>query len=59
MNNTKEVYFDQYCSKCKYKDADETMEPCDICLEQGFNLDSHKPVMYKEEENGWDKKRGF
>lgn len=50
MNNTKEVYFDLYCSKCKHKDTNETEEPCNECLAQGFNLDSHKPVYFKEEE---------
>lgn len=50
MNNTKEVYFDVYCSKCQHKDTNETEEPCNECLAQGFNLDSHKPVYFKEEE---------
>lgn len=43
----KEVYFDMYCYKCKYKDYDETEDVCASCLNQPVNLFSHKPVNWK------------
>lgn len=46
----KEVYFDIWCRKCKHKKVDETEPPCDECLEQGFNIDSHKPLRFEEKE---------
>lgn len=47
----KEVYFDQYCKSCKHKDTDEKDDPCCECLDEPFNLNSHKPVRW-EESNG-------
>lgn len=44
----KEVRFDQYCQTCAHRQTKETDKPCSECLEQGFNLYSRKPVMYKE-----------
>lgn len=44
----KEVYFDQYCKSCEYKDVKESEDPCYDCLEEPVNLESHKPVNYKE-----------
>ena len=44
----KEVYFDQYCKKCLYKDEDETNDACDECLANPSNINSHKPVNFKE-----------
>lgn len=42
----KEVYFDQYCKKCKYSDLDEAEDPCDECLSHPTNIYSHKPINY-------------
>ena len=47
--NTKEVYFDKYCSKCVYKNKDEKDDPCDECLCNPSNENSHKPVNFKED----------
>lgn len=44
----KEVYFGEYCPKCKYEKKAETDEPCDECLENPVNLYSHKPVRFEE-----------
>ena len=44
----KEVYFDQYCKKCLHKDEDETGDACDECLANPSNINSHKPVNFKE-----------
>ena len=43
----KEVRFDLYCEKCKYKGRKESEEPCDECLEHGVNDASHKPVKFE------------
>ena len=47
-SKTKEVFFHEYCPKCKHKDTVETDDPCNECLDNGANLDSHKPVNFKE-----------
>lgn len=44
----KEVYFAQYCPRCTYKELEETADPCDECLAQPVNEDSHKPLFFKE-----------
>lgn len=46
----KEVYFYEYCPKCKHKNVDDTKsgEPCNECLDNPINLYSHKPVNYEE-----------
>lgn len=50
MDTFKEVYFNEYCVKCKYKDISEAEEPCNECLTQPFMVDSHKPLRFKEEQ---------
>lgn len=50
MDRQKEVYYDRYCSTCKYADLSEDAEPCDECLENFSNTDSHKPVCWKEKD---------
>lgn len=49
----KEVYFDNFCAKCVYKEKEEWEEPCDECLENPVNEYSHKPVKFvlKEKED--------
>lgn len=44
----KEVYFDEYCKKCKYEVLKEEEEPCYECLLYPVNQYSHKPVKYEE-----------
>lgn len=44
----KEVYFGNYCESCKYEQTDETDDPCNECLSYPENVDSHKPIHYKE-----------
>ena len=46
----KEVFFDQYCNKCKHKEVDGTDEPCNECLDNPTNVYSHKPVKFEEKE---------
>ena len=45
---TKFVYFEQYCSKCKYSTTDDVEDPCDECLMNPININSHVPVNFEE-----------
>lgn len=44
MNEEKEVYFDQYCKSCKYHGLEESKDPCNDCLAEPSNTNSHKPT---------------
>ena len=46
----KEVYFHEHCKSCKYEKTKETECPCDECMSEPTNLNTHKPVNYKEKE---------
>lgn len=50
MDQEKEVRFDIYCKKCKYKDLKEEEDPCWDCLVETVNVDSKKPVYFKEDD---------
>lgn len=47
MNEEKEVYFDQYCKSCKYHGLEESKDPCNDCLAEPGNTNSHKPMNYE------------
>lgn len=47
---TKEVNFRLYCPKCQFYPLQETEDPCNECLAQGWNEDSTKPVRFKGKE---------
>ena len=47
-DNLQEVYFDQYCKNCKHSSKKEDEDPCYDCLKNPYNLESHKPVYFKE-----------
>ena len=49
-NNTKEVYFSQYCSDCEFEYTPEENPPCDDCLAEPMNINSHKPTHFKPKE---------
>lgn len=44
----KEVYFHEYCKTCKYEKVKNTEEPCEECLGEPTNLNTHKPVNYEK-----------
>ena len=44
----KEVYFHEYCKKCEYRKVSNDEEPCNECLGEPVNWNTHKPVKYKE-----------
>lgn len=45
-----EVDFAQYCKLCQYEKLEEKCDPCNECLNHGYNANSHKPVMWEEKE---------
>lgn len=47
----KEVFYSEYCLRCEHYHKSDQEEPCDSCLEQPFNYDSHKPINFKEGNN--------
>lgn len=49
VSDLKEAYFNQYCPLCKHKDRAETEDPCDDCLAEAVNTNSHKPVYFEKE----------
>lgn len=46
----KEVYFHEYCQKCKNRNVPDTEEPCDECLSEPINMYTHEPVKYEKKE---------
>ena len=44
------VDFQKYCDKCKYKDLDEKMDPCNECLDYGANENSEVPVNFAKKD---------
>ena len=48
QTETKLVDFDKYCMNCKYWTTESTEDPCNECLTNPANIDSHKPINFKE-----------
>jgi hypothetical protein len=46
----KEVYFHQYCKTCQHQQVKEKEEPCDECMSEPINLNTHRPVKYEAKE---------
>lgn len=44
----KEVKYFKYCPSCKYRKKSNIEDPCNECLDEPINLNSHKPTMYEE-----------
>ena len=49
MDDPREVYFNIYCKSCKHWDVKDTDDPCNECLSNPANIDSHKPILYEED----------
>lgn len=49
-NEYKEVYFHEYCKKCKHYTNNVMKEPCWECMDEPINLYSHKPVKFEEKD---------
>lgn len=45
-DGTKFVKFDYWCEKCKYRDLEESEDPCHGCLEQPVNFHTDQPINY-------------
>ena len=50
MNRSHEkiVDFKFFCKLCQHKNKTEWDEPCDSCLEHPVNVESHKPLYFKD-----------
>lgn len=55
--DVKEVNFRLYCPKCKYYPLGSTDDPCNECLGQPWNENSHKPINYKEKDRNGKKEQ--
>lgn len=44
----KEVNFKNYCDKCRHRDLNEKMDPCNDCLEIGMREGTSKPEYFEE-----------
>ncbi len=42
------VEFYKYCQKCKYESLPESEDPCNECLTNSVNEDSHMPTEFVE-----------
>lgn len=51
-DHNKIVDFNLYCPLCKYKKLTEEKTPCDECLAKPVNLNTHRPVYFKEDKDG-------
>lgn len=47
----KEVHFHEYCKSCRHKQVDSNTEPCEECLSEPINLNTHRPVKYEKKES--------
>lgn len=56
-NDYKEVRFDKYCETCENKNLSETSDICDECLSNPTNLNSEKPINWKQDASS-NKKKG-
>lgn len=44
----KEVYYNEYCHKCKNFKKDVIDDRCNECLSEPVNLHTHRPVKFEE-----------
>ena len=47
-NHEKFVNFRLYCPKCRFYELKEDEEPCNECLSYPVNVESEKPINYRE-----------
>ena len=48
IDDLKIVEYDKFCQNCKYKKTTANDEPCEECLSNPVNINTHKPVNYEE-----------
>lgn len=39
--------FEKYCKLCKYKNLEETKDPCNECLDEPVNYNTDEPVNFE------------
>lgn len=39
----------EYCKTCEHKETKDFLDPCHECLNNPVNINSQRPVNYKEE----------
>lgn len=50
MDNIERIVdFKKYCETCKHRNVKEIKDPCNDCLDNPVNTNSHKPIYYEEE----------
>lgn len=54
LEHIKEVIYEGYCQKCKYVNIREQDDPCNACLTQNWNVDTHRPVNFKKKDEKVD-----
>lgn len=50
IGDEKIVEYDKFCKDCIYYKEREAIDECNECLNTPVNVDSHKPVCFKEKE---------
>lgn len=45
-NEQKIVDFDLWCNRCKHRKLDGGQDPCNECLNNPVNINSHKPINF-------------
>lgn len=45
----KEIWYDEYCHKCKHAKLKEDDEPCCDCLSFPIGFWTHKPLYFEED----------
>lgn len=49
MNNDGMKFVDfSYCKTCRHESKSESEEPCNFCLSEPVNYESHKPTKWEE-----------
>ena len=48
INGMQEVYFDEYCQTCKYKNVKDHDDPCNECLDNPTNKHSNIPINWED-----------
>ena len=48
INDLKFVHYNDYCPTCEHYSEEESSDACNECLNNPVNVNSHKPVNYKE-----------
>lgn len=51
INDYKEVYYHEYCTKCQYYEKDKITDRCEECMSEPINLHTHKPMKFEVKES--------